>query len=125
MAFYTATFVLGNVNHPVDHNPGSIWDHSWVNSNGVLGAGNGTGTGVSSPACGAASARAVTGSFKNTQGNHLGSRFFNVFGSFCFLLILIVCSFFCLLCLFGTVIFRSEYTKGRANYKKYSDKSRG
>ena len=89
MAFYTATFVLGNVNHPVDHNPGSIWDHSWVNSNGVLGAGNGTGTGVSSPACGAASARAVTGSFKNTQGNHLGSRFFNVFGSFCFLLILI------------------------------------
>ena len=43
----------------------------------------------------------------------------------CFLLILIVCSFFCLLCLFGTVIFRSECTKGRANYKKYSDKSRG
>ena len=92
MAFYTAAFVLGNVNHSVDHNPGSIWDHSWVNSNGVLGAGNGTGTGVSSPACGAASARAVTGSFKNTQGNQLGSRFFNVFGSFCFLLILIVCS---------------------------------
>ena len=83
MAFYTAAFVLGNVNHSVDHNPGSIWDHSWVNSNGVLGAGNGTGTGVSSPACGAASARAVTGSFKNTQGNQLGSRFFNVFGSFC------------------------------------------
>ena len=78
MAFYTAAFVLGNVNHSVDHNPGSIWDHSWVNSNGVLGAGNGTGTGVSSPACGAASARAVTGSFKNTQGNQLGSRFFNV-----------------------------------------------
>lgn len=94
MSLYAAAFVLSSINNAVDHNFCSIRDHSWVNSNGMVGAGNSTGAGISSPAGRAAFTWTVAGGFKSPQGNQVGCWFFGRFTRFRFMGILTVFSRF-------------------------------
>ena len=118
MSTDTAAFIFSCIYHSVDHNLGSIRDNSWVNGNSVTGAGNSTGAGTSAPTCRTVAAWAVAGGLKNTKGNQMGSWFFSGFGGFCFLLPLIICSFFCLLYRFRKISFFCTGKKSRTDYKK-------